>query len=226
MIGLQHPYIGVQNGENVSYGGSQMFAEDKVMRECGCGIVGALDTLLYLGKNRPGCSVDFLPWDGSPIPQERYVALLQKLRRSYLPLSYPFGMNGLTLSAGLNRLFRRQCIPLHARWLVKKTELWLRMDQMLSRDIPVILSAGPNFPLLLSKKNKVAFCRRDSSGVLYPVTATNAHYVTVTGREGNWLRISSWGREYYLDKNTFTEYVEQHSSYIVSNILLLEERER
>lgn len=226
VLALQHTYPAVERGGAVSYGGSQMFSPDPAVRRCGCGLVAALDMLLYLGRYRPGCAVDFLPWDGRPIPPERYEALLQSLRRRYLPLGYPFGINGLLLSAGLNRLFRAQRIPLSARWVWRRGELWPGLDRMLSDDLPVILAVGPNFPLLLSRKNLLPFCRFDGAGQLHPVTSTAAHYVTVTGRDREWLRCSSWGREYYLRTRDFTEYAERHSSYVFSNILKVEERER
>ena len=226
VLELQHSYPAVERGGSVSYGGSQMLSPDPAVRRCGCGVVGALDMLLYLGRNRPGCVVDFLSWDGDAIPQERYESMLQSLRSRCLPLVYPFGLNGLVFAAGLNRLFRAQHIPLSARWEWRRGGLWAGLDRMLSDDIPVILSIGPNFPLLLSRKHRLSLCRPDGHGQRLPVTATSAHYVTVTGRDREWLRCSSWGREYFLRIRDYEEYVGRHSSYVFSNILRVEERKR
>ena len=97
-----------------------------------------------------------------------------------------------------------------------------RIDHMLEQDLPVILSVGPTFPNIFGKRT-LNFYTRSNTGD-YAVTAkTKAHYVTVTGRDGIYLQISSWGKEYYIDIREYREYVRSYSSPLVSNILCIKQ---
>jgi hypothetical protein len=93
---------------------------------------------------------------------------------------------------------------------------------MLSRDIPVIFSVGPNFPLLW-QRNRLRFYVRTESGMA-PGPQTLAHYVMITGSDGDWLQISSWGKKYYIRKDEYLNYVKMHSARLVSNILYIREK--
>ena len=221
---LQHPFVSVSTERGTSYGGSQSFSENKIMSRCGCGVVAALDWLLYLQKRERPAFVSFLPKTPGEIQKEDYVRLLQTLSRKYLPMIYPTGINGLVLAAGMNLLFLREHLPYRAAWRVTRKGLWEGIRDMLRRDYPVILSVGPNFPRILSGKGKATLFQRNPHGTLYPSAGVNAHYMTVTAMEGDWLRLSSWGREYYLNIPAYEDYVREHSSYVFSNILYIEEK--
>ena len=220
---LRHPYVSVSTEWGQSYGGSQSFSENKVMSHCGCGVVAALDWLLYLQKREKPQYVSFLPKE-EVLPKERYTELLQILSHKYLPMVYPTGINGLVLVAGMNLLFFRERLPYRASWRVSRRGLWTGMKEMLARDYPVILSVGPNFPRLLSGKEKATLYRCGLQGALFPAAGVNAHYMTVTAMEGEWLRLSSWGKEYYLHIPAYEDYIREHSSYVFSNILYIEEK--
>lgn len=94
---------------------------------------------------------------------------------------------------------------------------------MLREDIPVILSIGPNFPLLWQKK-ELTLHIQTNEGSFYPGPATHAHYVTVTGMDDTWLQISSWGRKYFINRNEYLQYVKAHSARLVSNILYVKKK--
>ena len=153
------------------------------------------------------------------LEREKYEELLQMLRRRYFLLFYPVGMNGIALAMGLNQAFRKNGLALSARWDMSERLLWSRIEEMLARDLPVILSIGPNFPRLW-KRGKEALYRLDN-GDMRRATETRAHYVTVTGMDDNWLRISSWGREYYLSRREYENYRSVFSSALVSNIVYI-----
>lgn len=218
---LKHEYPGViLEGGARSYGGNQMLSPDKVMRRCGCGIVAAADLLLYLHRyHKPLALYGGLPEE---LTQGEYEELLQSLRRKYFPLFYPVGMNGVALALGLNCIFRKNGLSLSARWDMSEAKLWTRMEEMLHRDMPVILSIGPNFPKLW-KKGKETLYRLDN-GEQRAVTQTRAHYVTVTGMDEKWLRISSWGKEYYLSREEYERFRADFSSALVSNIVYIRRR--
>ena len=218
MTELKHEYPRVAQADgSFSYGGSQMASPDRIMRRCGCGVVAAADLLLYLHRyHQP---LPLLEGVGETLTQGEYETLLQQLRRCYLPLFYPVGMNGLTLALGLKRIFRKNGLMLSVRWDVSEKLIWARMEEMLGRDIPVILSIGPNFPRLW-KKGKETLYRMDS-GDPRRAAEVRAHYVTVTGLDEKWLRISSWGKEYYLSRLEYERYRADFSSALVSNIVYI-----
>lgn len=209
MPNLKKPYVRVQRGTVLSYGGSQMWAQREAIRLCGCGPVAAFDTLLYLtGRNR------------EPLDEENYMRELTEITRRYFPLIKPIGINGITLALGFNRLLRKYNLPYRAFWAVSGRKFWTRVQELLDQDIPVIFSVGPNFPAVWSK-HRLSFYARRSDGSYVPVSSAKAHYITATGMDETWLRISSWGREYYISRREYDEYVRTYSASLVSNILML-----
>ena len=113
---IKHGYISVSKGQSRSFGGSQMLFASQSMREVGCGVIAALDLLLYLCRFHPGCRCDFFAeaaGDGC-IDEKEYEELAQSLSRRFFPLIPKLGINGLMLAGGLNRFFRRYELPFRA----------------------------------------------------------------------------------------------------------------
>lgn len=48
-------YISVLRNGVLSYGGSQRWLDSGALRQCGCGVIAALDLLLYLRQPRTDC---------------------------------------------------------------------------------------------------------------------------------------------------------------------------
>ena len=224
---LRDKITAVSCGTRRSYGGSQMLSDSKTMRDVGCGVVAALDLIIYLCRYHPGCSSSFIgPLSADrPFEREEYDALAMKLSRRFLPLIPGFGINGIALAAGLDVFFRKYSMPFRATWGVRRSALWSEIERMLSQNIPVIISVGPNFPLFW-KKSGLKLYSPAQDGELRAACTTVAHYVTVTGMDERYLRISSWGREYYIDRAEYAEYVSKRSSAIVSNIVLVRRRKK
>lgn len=209
MTSLKNPYVRVQRNGALSYGGSQMWSENKSIQVCGCGPVAALDTVLYLsGQNEHAMSLD------------DYNRELARLCRKYFPLVRPFGINGLLLAVGMNRLLREYGLPYRSFWAVSGGKFWDRIEELLRQDIPAVFSVGPNFPALW-EKHRLTFYNKTPDGRYSPSSSAKAHYVCATGIDEEWLRISSWGRCYYIRRAEFDEYVRRHSASLVSNILML-----
>lgn len=225
MIQLQNPYISVEYAGRASFGGGQQHCNDKVLQRCGCGVVAALDALLYLDRWHSDVDVpEFAELSCiSQLPQSVYEQALKMLRRAYFPLFYPFGMNGLSLSLGMNRFFNRHSIPFKARWSVPKSELWQRMAAMLEHDIPIIMAVGPNFPRFWQKKG-VSFCRISPGGNCVSAASATAHFVTATGLDAEWIELSSWGSKYYLGREEFVRYTNECSNALLCNILYVEHK--
>lgn len=225
MTELQNPYISVAYSGPPSFGGDQQRCDDHVLQRCGCGVIAALDLLLYL--NRWHCDVYIPEFSGlagtSPLLQTDYEQALEMLHRAYLPLFYPFGTNGLALSLAMNRFFKRHRLPYKARWSVPKAELWQRMEAMLQQDIPVILAVGPNFPRFWQKK-RANFCRATPEGSFVPTVSAMAHFVTATGLDGEWITLSSWGSRYYMSREEFARYTRECSNSLLCSILYVEHK--
>ena len=211
MLTLKKTYLQVENGGHLSYGGCQMRSDQAAIRKCGCGPVAALDLLHYL-TDAEGCA---------PLPSAQYNEELRFLCRRYFPLIPNSGINGLMLCIGVNRLFRDRGLPYRTVWAASGEKLWERIREMLEHDLPVILSVGPNFPAVWEKE-KLRFYIRHPNGCFRPAVSTRSHYISVTGMDDDWLRISSWGREYYISRREYEEYVRRHSAYLFSNILYIQ----
>lgn len=225
MTGLQNSYISVAYSGRPSFGGDQRCCGGRVLQSCGCGVVAALDMLLYLHRwHRDAAVPEFAGLAGtSPLPQPDYERALEHLHRAYFPLFYPFGMNGLSLSLGMNRFFRRHGLPYKARWGVPKDELWQRVGTMLVQDFPVILAVGPNFPRFWQKKG-ASFCRISPEGGYIPSVSAMAHFVTATGLDEEWLELSSWGSRYYMGREEFDRYTRECSCSLLCSILFIEHK--
>ena len=224
---LQNPYPSVRCGTGASYGGDQGRSESRLIRRSGCGIISSLDFLLYVSRYRPGCRMA-LPNGlnaAEPADPAAYYALAQQLCRRYFPLVPSVGLNAYVMALGLNRIFLHHHLPLHAHWGVRPGRFWPEIERMLADGLPVILSIGPNFPLIW-QKHRCGLYRRTADGSFQRACAVKAHYVNAIGLDDDWLYISSWGREYAIDRVQYMRYVEQHSSFFVSNLMSVSTRNR
>lgn len=224
---LKKPYISIAAKSGNSYGGDQNWSEHKVMRQCGCGVTAAADCLLYLQCSRPDVRIKQLgnvPENGS-VPFETYQQLTDGLRKRFFPLIPKVGTSGFALAAGLNSCFRTNGLDLRARWYVSGGKLWERMDRQLEEDIPVICSVGANIPFFWMK-HRVRLYIKGEDGIYRSNSSIKAHYVTVTGLDGRWMRVSSWGKEYYINREEYTRYVRKHSSFLVSNMIGIMKKEK
>lgn len=220
MPALRNSYPCIRRGDDVSWGGSQAWASREELRRWGCGVVAAADLLLYLRLFHPGCQAGlFRDITGPRLSWEEYEPLLCRLWREDLPLIPGFGINGWGLALGLERYFCRYGLPLSASWGVSGSRLWERMEDMLSRDFPVILGVGPNFPALW-RQSRLPLCRRTEDGFRF-ACRVKGHFVTAVGMEDGWLRLSSWGKEYWLRQEDYENYVRRHSGFMVSNLLFI-----
>ncbi len=209
---LKTPDLKVQCQNGVFYGGNQAWFPYKFLQKTGCGVISAANVLLHIQKKEI-------------VSEEEYMEFAKKLWRGYLPVIPGFGMNGLTLMMGLNRYFYKHGMPYNACWKISAGRMLSRIDQMLSKDLPVILAVGPNFPKIWEKQT-LNFYTKTKEETYIPTVKVRAHFVTVTGRDGVWLKISSWGKEYYIDIREYRNYVKNHSWSLVSNIICIKKRKK
>ena len=168
MLSLQHPYISVRFDGHGSYGGGQQFSKNRMVKRCGCGVVAATDLLLYVNRYHHETEIPpfrDLPREG-PIPFPAYDACLQQMRKSYFPMIPYAGVNGLMLAAGMQLFFRRWNLPFSAKWCFGHARLWDRIETMLRADLPVIMSVGPNFPIVWGNKRACFYVNRREEGLV------------------------------------------------------------
>ena len=193
-----------------------MWFQEKGINRCGCGVIAAYDFLLYVTQKNELQDPVFLSRD-------MYIAELRSIQKKYFPLLYPFGLTGVQLAIGMNRLFRDRALPYRAVWSVSERKLLFLMHEMLLNDIPVILAIGPNFPFFW-EKHKLSLYSKDSNGSYRKASDVKAHYITVVGIDDIWMKISSWGKEFYIRIDEYQRYIKNHSSFITSNLLLIKKQ--
>lgn len=191
-----------------------MWSENKIIRKCGCGPIAAFDLFCYLESEVYHSTIP------SFITRDDYLLQMEDVQKRYFPLLYPSGINGFLLVLGLNRMFHDHRLPFRAKWAASGKRLLYNIQQMLSADIPVILSIGPNFPFFW-QKHGVAFYRAGHIEAQQNASKIRGHYVTVLSISDEWLTISSWGKKYEISLLEYNEYVRKHSNYLFSNIVLI-----
>ena len=218
MTALRHPGPAILREGRRTSGGDQRWLKSPAAQKYGCGVVAAVDLLLYLHRHGEGQSEFFRGVPEGDIPWEVYDYCADRLRKRYLPLLPLFGLNAWVLAAGLNRYFREYRLPYRAGWGGAPGRLWAEMEAMLARDIPVILCIGVNFPF---PKHKLGLYQGEDPR---EAGATRAHYVTVTGLDEEWMTVSSWGQVYQARREEFDRYRYRHSCGLYSNIVKVRRR--
>ena len=201
---LERPYPRIRTGETLSCGGSQNWFEDANFHACGCGVVACADTLLYLTGR------DELTW-------EEYDSYVNRLRR-FFPLIPRRGIDGVRLAMGMNACLRRAGVPVRAGWSVSGRRFWERLERQLSDDLPAIVAIGPNFPRLWGGEKLTLY--RKTDGGYAEADCTKGHFLTATGLDGEWMRVSSWGRELYIARRDYERYMKAQGA-LFTNLLRL-----
>lgn len=205
---LSKPFLKVKSKRETAYGGNQGWFSRGFLKKYGCGVVSAADVLLCLeGKTY--------------VTEEEFLEFAGMLWKYYFPVIPGWGMNGITLMCGLNRYFHKNGMNYRSFWCLSEKKMIARIDAMLDQGIPVIFSVGPNFPKIWGKE-KLSLYRKDGQGNYAEAAKTKAHYMIITGRDGRWLEVSSWGKKYYIHKAEYDGYVKKFSSFLFSNIVCIE----
>ena len=219
MPGLKNDWIRVKTDVGETFGGNQKHCDLEILQKAGCGVIGATDLMLYLGKYHPRYSSLEFSWKKDVLKLEEYHKFTKKLWNKYLFVIPGHGMSGFVLALGMNIYFLTHKIPLFAQWGVRPRKLQQRIDQMLEAELPVILSVGPNLPFFWRKKKLNLYTKEN--GKCRIANETRSHYMTVVERKGRWLRVSSWGKEYYVDGKEYLQFMSKYSNCIMNNILYI-----
>ncbi|SDB22513.1 hypothetical protein SAMN02910317_01144 [Ruminococcaceae bacterium FB2012] len=224
--GLAGEYVRVDCGEvwkpdstddGLSYGGNQGWfgSGDGYISPLGCGLISCADILLYKsGRTRPGL--------------EEYKEYVRSISGGRLKVRRRLGVNGISMALGMRSRLKKLGAPHKARWCFSKRKILPRIRDMLERDIPVTLSAGPQ--LLFGKRNRtgITLLTRDGQGgFILPGWRSGKvrdHYMTVTGlietEERVLLEVSSWGEKYFIDWDDYLKYINTFGTFF-SNIMYI-----
>ncbi|MDE7248589.1 MAG: hypothetical protein K2N82_01615 [Lachnospiraceae bacterium] len=231
---LKKPYIQVRrNSGELTYGGDQGFfrggsgPDDTRKNAMGCGVIAFSDLLLYLGNRDP---------KKITAESESYVNRIngENAYKEYYNRIYDFlggvskrnGISGIKLAMKFNHLSKREKWNLRSFWGISSKKLYGRVEEMLSKDMPVILC----IPMILFRKNKkegLPFYRMEN-GKMQKAATVSAHYVMVTEiiekseSDDPFFVISSWGKEYYVNWKEYETMMRRNFlGTILGNILYI-----
>ncbi|MBQ9647319.1 MAG: hypothetical protein IJV43_03030 [Oscillospiraceae bacterium] len=208
-IELTRPWPRVRTAEGLSCGGDQNWFPDRNFRLCGCGVVACADTLLYLtGRGE--------------LEQEEYERYVNSLRK-YFPLVPHHGIDGVRLAIGLNALLRKRGVRVRAGWSASGARFWDRLARLLANDLPAIVAIGPSFPRVWDAERLQLY--RRTGGAYVAAARTKGHFLTVLGLDDDWMRVSSWGQELYIERRAYADYMRRQGA-LFTNLVYLERMEK
>lgn len=238
---LKNAYIAVRHQEETSYGGNQNWLAKRKMAHFGCGLISISDIILYLskfGKMRTNVAMNKM-CKQELVDGESYLKFVNGLHyKGFFVSGIIKGMVGPAIALAFNWWSLWHGNQYSARWCVTSGKMHERIGQMLDEDIPVLFSAGARIPFFWSDEG-VQLYRNDNdkknvdgkpTAIQLATCGTiNRHYMTITAlvndeHYGELMKISSWGREYYIKWDDFIRYVRKKSNPIISNILWIRKK--
>ncbi len=226
-IGLKSEYVRVNcyaewfsktMPDGFSYGGNQGWFDsrsDGSISPLGCGLISCADILLYKSGR-------------TKLDKAEYLEFARSIGRGSLKVRKKLGINGISMAFGIRRRLRLAGAPFKARWCFSKKKILPRITDMLHRDIPVTIAAGPHLLFRRGKKTGVALYIRDKQGGFslpdFRSGLVRDHYMTVTAvietDEKTYLEVSSWGERYYIDWADYLSYIKTPGTFF-SNIMYI-----
>lgn len=248
-------YVRVMKDNYFSYGGSQMwfpqknyFSKDYILYHYGCGTIAAADFFLYLALQYEAYKspeTGIVLQDNRTIPYNDYYSYVRRIHDRYTKTHRVIAVLGPQLASAIEFYARVNSYQLHAawKWTLGYYDMYEMIEEMLSKDIPVILSIGPNTPLLWGQKG-ISFYEMEEIDITSNAADANtkanekrthyykevmqninSHYVTVTALikddETNaiMLRISSWGKQFYINYEEYRYYIEETGGTFTSSLV-------
>lgn len=237
-------------GSQMWFPENRWYSKDYVLHNYGCGTIATADMFLYLSLHNEALqsSETQLVLQGTnQVKYENYYPYVRKINDQFIKTRRIIAVLGPKIASAINSYSKAYGLGYEAFWKWKLTyyDMYDIMEEMLEQDIPVILSIGPNTPKLWGKKGIPFYERKEieyqeseeppSKGnkpyyykVIKPVV--NGHYVTVTGiikddvANRIMLRISSWGKQYYINYEEYRDYVENVSGTFTSSIVQVKKK--
>lgn len=238
--------ISSYGGSQMWFQNKGKFSMDYVLRTYGCGTIAAADVLLYLAMQNEAMQTGITSvvlQEEAAVKHENYDLFVRQINKCYTHTRHIIAVLGPKLAAAINSYSEDFNLSLKAfwRWRLTYYDMLDIIEEMLASDIPVIISIGPNWPNLWGKKGisfyerkEIDFLDLDSSFLKikpYYYHAVqqriNSHYVVVTGIVKDdiagriMLRISSWGKKYYINYEEYRDYADTLSTGWLSSLVQL-----
>ncbi len=177
------PKIIDKNG-SASYGGSQMWLPDKVLLNSGCGVIAGLDAVMRLKGEESLPKDDYINrfFDAKDYIRPIIVGKNKEARQLFgHEFRGSFGVSASRFKRGIKKLAAKEGLkiklkPFRFKW-------WEKIPKYLESGDPLVM-------LITAPVNNV--------DVVSPSGYRNKcgfHWVTITGIEGDTLKVSSWGWE-------------------------------
>ncbi|MDF2485029.1 MAG: hypothetical protein K0R46_1197 [Herbinix sp.] len=271
-IELSHPeYVPIVKENSIYYGGSQMWFSDKpryskdyILHNYGCGTIATADLFLYLALQKKSyrTAVTALAMNEDEIRYTDYLSYLRTIHDKYTKTLPVLAVLGPAIASAINSYSNNFGLGYKAVWKLTLNyyDMYDLIEEMLWKDLPVILSIGPNTPKLWGKKGVPFYELKEidyqesyetpsverseldtqdpeeipkviSKPYYYQAVKqhVNGHYVTVTALIKDevtgriMLRISSWGKQYYINYEEYRDYIESVGGTFTSSIVYVKE---
>ena len=235
-------------GSQMWFPKSNWYSKDYILHNYGCGTIATADMFLYLALQKEDQKSPITAIALSAIDQidyQNYINYVRTIHDQFTKTHRFIAVIGPKVAAAINSYSDKNRLGLKASWKYKLTyyDMYDIMEEMLDHDLPVILSIGPNTPKLWGKKGipfyekkEIEYLEEDSSQNNNPKRCKpyyykaaynniNGHYVTVTGIIKDevatriMLRISSWGKQYYINYEEYRDYVENFGGTYTSSLV-------
>lgn len=235
-------------GSQMWFPKTNWYSKDYILHYYGCGTIATADMFLYLAMQNSDMQsvLTAAVLNAShQINYESYTPYVLSIHDLYTKTKRFIAVLGPKVATAINSYSDLNNLNLEASWKWKLTyyDMYDMIADMLEHDIPVILSIGPNTPNLFGKKG-IPFYekkeidyqenpedtnapKKDYKPYYYNVVhkEVNSHYITVTALIKDdvagriMLRISSWGKLYYINYEEYREYIENYSGTFTSSIV-------
>lgn len=161
---LSPNYVPVVKDSKTFYGGSQMWfpadhrsSRDYILHNYGCGTIATADLFLYLAlqnENMRTPETRKALNDAAQVNYENYYSYIRNINKKYTKTKRIIAVPGTKIASAVNAYSKSYGLGYQAFWKLKLTyyDMLELMEEMLSKDIPVILSIGPNTPNIFGKK--------------------------------------------------------------------------
>ena len=240
---LDNPYVSVRyEGDErddgwefgeLSYGGDQSWFyyenEDEgnlLIEDAGCGLIAMADLFLYFTNKDDEYNTDLTTYckknKQSIYIYDTYYKYIEEVNSTY-DLLRDYGILGTSLSSAIDDYLGNSY---KAKWGMSKDKIKPRIKEMLKNDIPVIISVGRT----LNGDYIYPYTKFSNEYYTYDVEI-ETHFMVVTGyikdkiMNYEWLKVSSWGKEFYIDYDEYIEFIESGvGRNITSNIVYIEEK--
>ncbi|MDF2845716.1 MAG: hypothetical protein K0R00_4142 [Herbinix sp.] len=153
-------YVPVVRNSKTSYGGSQMWLPksnwnsiEHIIHTYGCGTIATADLFLYLALQKKEYNTTLTSialQDSIQILYDNYLSYVLEVHNKYTKTKRYLAVLGPSLARAINNYSNQFTLGYVAtwKWRLSYYEMLDQMESMLSQDIPVILSIGPNTPKL------------------------------------------------------------------------------